>query len=104
MLRILENLGLRAFRILQIFGIQGLMGPKPYRAQRSSPARGATAVPAQGSLLERSRQRPYQLESQLLKGGYIGEYIGTTTGVIKGYTWSLDRKSLCSRGYRGGCS
>ena len=32
----------------------------------------------------------YELWSKLLKGGYIGDYIGTTIGVIKGDTRSLD--------------
>ena len=35
----------------------------------------------------------YEPQSKLLKGGYIGDYIGTTIGVIKGDTRSLDNGS-----------
>ena len=33
----------------------------------------------------------YSLNS--LQGGYIGDYVGTTIGVITGDTWSLDYSS-----------
>ena len=36
----------------------------------------------------KDKQMSYSLNS--LKGGYIGDYIGTTIGVIKGDTRSLD--------------
>ena len=35
----------------------------------------------------------YVLSSKLLKGGYIGDYIGDTAGVIKGDTRRLDYSS-----------
>ena len=35
----------------------------------------------------------YEPQSKLLKGGYISDYIGTTIGVIKGDTRSLDNGS-----------
>ena len=37
--------------------------------------------------------KPYKLQSKLLKGGYIGSYIGTTIRVIKRDTRSLDYSS-----------
>ena len=37
--------------------------------------------------------KPYELESKLLKGGYMGDYIGGTIRVIKGDTRSLDYSS-----------
>ena len=30
----------------------------------------------------------YELQSKLLKGGYIGDYIGEVMRIIKGDTWS----------------
>ena len=36
---------------------------------------------------------PYELQPKLLKGGYIGHYIGTTIGLITGDTRSLDNGS-----------
>ena len=35
----------------------------------------------------------YELQSKLLKGGYIGDYIGKIVGVIKEDTRSLDYSS-----------
>ena len=32
----------------------------------------------------------YELQSKLLKGGHVGDCIGTTVGVIQGDTRSLD--------------
>ena len=45
----------------------------------------------------------YSLNS--LKGGYIGDYIGTTIGVIKGDTRSLDTGSHedCCKGFQRQC-
>ena len=47
----------------------------------------------------------HELESKLLKGGYIGEYMGSIIGVIKGGTRSLDYGSheLESKLHAGGC-
>ena len=41
----------------------------------------------------------YEPYSELLKGDYIGDYMGTTTGVMKGATRSLDYSSYVFRRY-----
>ena len=35
----------------------------------------------------------YELEFKLLRGGYIGDYMGSLIGLIKGDTWSLNSGS-----------
>ena len=52
--------------------------------------------PRGGKSRKRALSQPqprYELKSKLLKGGYMGDYIGTTIGVIKGDTRSLDYSS-----------
>ena len=54
-------------------------------------ARSGVRVPHLPGALSDLQTGVYELLSKLLKGGYIGDYIGgTTIGVIKGDTRSLD--------------
>ena len=46
--------------------------------------------------IRRGHLAPHELYSKLLKGGYIGDYVGITIRVIKGDTRSLDNGPACN--------